>query len=245
MTPDNDRHVSMPDELCELVVLASDEALSDRQTARLEELVAGSQQTCLQYAILMHVQAGLWRRLGTDATPVVHASPFPPFSVSSPAPFVGGVLFSYTAAALIMGVGILIAWAWKLPEYWHIASHPVPLASSTPSIPSVVGRITGMADCRFAADSKTEDQRPKTAVGLGDKLTLLSGLLEITYDTGTRVILQGPVTYVVESPAGGYLSVGKLTAKVDKGSEIRDKRSDVPHPSALILYSLSILPPPW
>ena len=39
--------------------------------------------------------------------------------------------------------------------------------------------------------------------------------LEITYDTGAKVILQGPVSYEVESLAGGYLSVGKLTAKLE------------------------------
>ena len=39
--------------------------------------------------------------------------------------------------------------------------------------------------------------------------------MEITYDTGAKVILQGPVTYEVESATGGYLSVGKLTARVE------------------------------
>ena len=40
--------------------------------------------------------------------------------------------------------------------------------------------------------------------------------MEITYDTGAKVILQGPVTYEVESSHGGYLSVGKLTGRVEK-----------------------------
>jgi hypothetical protein len=40
--------------------------------------------------------------------------------------------------------------------------------------------------------------------------------MEITYDTGAKVILQGPVTYEVESKAGGYLSLGKLTARVEQ-----------------------------
>ena len=43
--------------------------------------------------------------------------------------------------------------------------------------------------------------------------------MEITYDTGAKVILQGPVTYEVESKDGGYLSVGKLTARVEKKGE--------------------------
>jgi hypothetical protein len=63
-------------------------------------------------------------------------------------------------------------------------------------------------------------------VSLGDRLALRSGLLELTYDTGARVILQGPVTYEVESPVSGYLSLGKLTAKLEKKSEVRGQRSD-------------------
>ena len=38
--------------------------------------------------------------------------------------------------------------------------------------------------------------------------------MEITYDTGAKVILQGPVTYEVESMTAGILSLGKLTARV-------------------------------
>ena len=43
--------------------------------------------------------------------------------------------------------------------------------------------------------------------------------MEITYDTGAKVILQGPVTYEVESAVGGFLSVGKLTAKVENAKQ--------------------------
>ena len=50
---------------------------------------------------------------------------------------------------------------------------------------------------------------------LGDRFEIRSGLLEITYDTGAKVLLQGPVTYEVESKTGGFLSVGKLTGKVE------------------------------
>ena len=38
--------------------------------------------------------------------------------------------------------------------------------------------------------------------------------MEITYDTGAKVILQGPIAYQVESRNGGFLTVGKLTGKV-------------------------------
>ena len=55
----------------------------------------------------------------------------------------------------------------------------------------------------------------KSLVALNDEFVLASGLMEITYDTGAKVILQGPVTYEVEAN-GGYLAVGKLTGKLEK-----------------------------
>jgi hypothetical protein len=84
-----------------------------------------------------------------------------------------------------------------------------------------------MVDCRWN-DPKTP---PATDafVSLGQKFVLLSGLVEITYDTGAKVILQGPVTYEVESNNGGYLAVGKLTAKLEKGpkSKVQGPKSDL------------------
>ena len=44
-----------------------------------------------------------------------------PFSLSPFHSFVGGPLFSYLTAALILGLGLLVAWAWKLPDYTEIA----------------------------------------------------------------------------------------------------------------------------
>ena len=69
----------------------------------------------------------------------------------------------------------------------------------------------------------------RSLVALGDRFALASGLMEITYDTGAKVILQGPVTYEVESEAGGYLSLGKLTAKLEKR-----RKSESPNPNLLI-----------
>ena len=75
----------------------------------------------------------------------------------------------------------------------------------------LVGRITGMVDCKWAGVASDSPVVP-----LGRKYELASGLVEIIYDTGAKVILQGPVTYEVESATGGYLSIGKLTGKVEK-----------------------------
>jgi hypothetical protein len=112
--------------------------------------------------------------------------------------------------------------------------------------PSVVGQITGMIECKFAAGSRLPSPAsgrgargeggpsPGSPLHLGSKFVLISGLLEITYDSGARVILQGPVTYQVESSASGYLSIGKLTAKVEQGSEVSNHKSEIINPKFVI-----------
>ena len=54
---------------------------------------------------------------------------------------------------------------------------------------------------------------------LARKFNVTSGLMEITYDSGVKVILEGPCRYEVESARGGFLAIGKLTARVEKRAE--------------------------
>jgi hypothetical protein len=134
---------------------------------------------------------------------------------------------AYLIATLIFAVGLIIG------AMTHV-SQPVDVVEKTPSsedsirspdlkTPSV-GRITGLVGC------KGTDALARAVCGdevhLGGKYTLSTGLMEIAYDSGAKVILQGPVMYEVESATGGYLSVGKLTAKLEKKSEVRGQRSE-------------------
>ena len=63
------------------------------------------------------------------------------------------------------------------------------------------------------------------------KYALSAGLMEITYNTGAKVILEGPCTYQVESRASGFLALGKLTARIVStglaASAASGKRSEV------------------
>ena len=66
-----------------------------------------------------------------------------------------------------------------------------------------------MVDCQWVESPESRVQSDSrlstsTLVPLGDKFVLASGLMEITYDTGAKVILQGPVTYEVESRTAGF-----------------------------------------
>ncbi len=133
----------------------------------------------------------------------------------------GGFLFSYCASAVLVCIGL---WIFSLMSASSpsntVAKNNQPVVPQNHTLPIVpepeivsIGRITGMVDCVWV---NSEDVPFHDRVVLGAKYMLKSGLMEITYKTGARVILQGPCTYEVESPAGGYLSLGKLTARVEK-----------------------------
>ncbi len=155
-------------------------------------------------------------------------SPLAPLPYHVAHPF----LFSNMISLLIVGIGLLGAWVYQvdIPHPIAATQHNTKTTDPSPATPSesCIGQITSMVDCNWEKDckfklfsSKTDNRNPKFPISLGDKFVLSSGLLEITYDTGAKVILEGPVTYEVESAAGGYLSVGKLTARLEKRGEGR------------------------
>jgi hypothetical protein len=160
--------------------------------------------------------------IATPLFPVLLDTPASPHSVFSVP--LGGFLFSYAVAAVIVAAGILLGWAYHVsipqPNRPEIAQQP-PRPETPPQRPEpepvFVARITGSVDCRWVD--------PRTAppgfdrIAAGRKFDLASGLLEITYDTGAKVILEGPSTYEVESNHGGRLSLGRLTALVEKKGE--------------------------
>jgi hypothetical protein len=142
---------------------------------------------------------------------------------------------AYLVATVAVSVGLLIAALTYVSKPEQLVGSDPAVHHPLPTANCVVAQITDMVDCQFAG-TKTEDPNlkseirnpksetiSKSPVCLGDRFNLLSGLLEITYDTGAQVILQGPVTYKVESPSGGYISVGRLTASVEN-SKTKDQR---------------------
>jgi hypothetical protein len=230
-------------DLDQLIVLASERKLTDDQAERLKELVAGDEDAGLHYVDMMYVQAGLWQRfrdrsasggaedcdlpqLLTHDVAIPASSPLPsPLVFSHVQPgtfgyFSSGWPVAYLLATVIFAIGLVIA------ALVHVSAPQVVLPSPVHGrgaggegrgnslSASIVGQITGMVDCQW---SEPDTEAINGAhVPLGRRYALSSGLMELTYDTGARVILQGPVTYEVESPIGGYLSIGKLTAKLEK-----------------------------
>jgi len=159
------------------------------------------------------------------------------------------VPFSILIATVITSLGLLAGSLIYVTHHTQlVANAPHPSTSPQTAQPDVqyVGRITGMVDCkgskfRKQGSDKTSHTQwlltgteiakssilsPKSSIALGDKFVLSAGLLQITYDSGAKVILQGPIVYEVDSPDGGFLAVGKLTARLEKKrSEVRGQGS--------------------
>jgi hypothetical protein len=199
----------------------------------------------------------------TDVPAIVGAAPVNLFSTSFRSTvgyFTSGWPVAYLAATVILGIGLVIGAITHVSQptlMVHQSSLTGKGLTSPESDAPVVGRITGMVECRWEGSGVgvqgSEDGGQRLAISgqqlqstshyplatnhsvcLGDRIALNSGLMEITYNSGAKVILQGPVTYEVESAAGGYLSVGKLTVRLEKRSAVSGQRSEATNPQSLI-----------
>ena len=126
---------------------------------------------------------------------------------------------SLLIATVVTGTAILLAWAWKIPSFREVAQRqPPPDATVVEPEIVIVGTVTGVKDCRGGEDDLfAASVRVGMPVPLGQRYSLTAGLLEITYGSGARVILEGPCEYEVDSRRGGYLTIGRLTARVEAG----------------------------
>ena len=227
------------DEMCHLVEASLGGAITSGERRRLDQLVHQDASARELYLKLVFESSILltWSGHG-DPQAACNEEVAPSASlVPSPNVFWGGAanslssgwLTAYLVATVVVTIGIAIA------GFTHVSS-PEQFATVARTVPEqqravapktvIVGRITGMVDCQWngsgglrqavGANTKSEIRNSKSPVSLGDTFDLHSGLLEITYDTGAKVILQGPVRYEVESASGGYLAIGKLTARLEK-----------------------------
>ena len=144
-----------------------------------------------------------------DALPLVSA---PSWSFTVP---LGGVLFAYVLAALLLGAGVLTAFlAFGVSGDRDAAADAQSFAKPLPGTDArqapIVGYVTNVPTCKWL-DSGTAVALASPVL-LGRTFALASGSLEITYNTGERIILHGPATYQTRWPKGGFLSQGRLTA---------------------------------
>lgn len=255
----------IPEELHELLIELLDEQLDANGARRLDAILSASPELQAFYDDFMTLHGMLfWRASPLQSVDLLASAPTvvtapesqvvqPPYSITPN--FLGSVRqdatayfdldehpvrFSYLVTSILFVIGCLAA------SHIYVATHSVQniaqhrpnqtssnIDNKLPPTPIVIAHITHKVDCKWA-DSNTVPANDQ--IVLGNTLSLASGLIEIAYDTGARVILQGPCTYTLESTSGGFLAVGKLTAKLEKKTGIHAD-STTPSPSLQVSKS--------
>lgn len=153
-------------------------------------------------------------------------APEPPEYAFPPVPLLGplgstlrrwtkiGVVQYLVWTSLVLLVSFVVQWMWEdKPSDSPGTAHSAPAAA--PSFeelrPVGVGQVTGLKACQWAEGATQAGFYDR--VRIGQKFHLDAGLLELTYDTGFKAILEGPVKYEVTSANGGFLSLGRLTGQ--------------------------------
>ena len=130
-----------------------------------------------------------------------------------------GLPLSYAFAAVLMGIAVLGARAWRMPAAEGLASRaengPQSAAGAVEASP-VVGKVTAMVNCRWG-DLNTATTLGANVIRL-HHFALESGTLEITYNTGPKVVLVGPALFSPDFCNAGYLLYGKLTVSTPKAA---------------------------
>jgi hypothetical protein len=184
-----------------------------------------------------------------DSPRVIHPSSFilHPFAWLS-----GSTVSSYTFALLVLGAGLLAAWAWRAPvsgrgDSAGLLSFPEQVAQQSPqpaaprSKPEVVAKITRMRGLKFGA-WKHPDEAPAdpSDVLAGCLYQMGPGAIEIVYNCGAKVVVEGPANYLVESANSGALLLGSLRATVSQARVPREPRA-LPTPLFVIHTRNAIL----
>ncbi|MBN1394254.1 MAG: hypothetical protein JW959_04470 [Pirellulales bacterium] len=258
MSVDQEATLSKRDrnDLFELLDLLMEEQLDGGGRQRLDRLLSDSEEARRLYISEMNRHANFVWECGVlgelQEEPTDSPLTFPslsPFPSSLSPSFVGGPVFSYMVASVVLCLMLLGTWAYKISYDRNIFTADSRSSTTSGSLEQrqlvFVGRVTGMKDCRWS-DPDAETYLGASAP-LGREYALASGLMEITYQSGARVILEGPCAYKIDFSAGGFLARGKLTARIGERGEGRGERIQQipksPNPQSPIPYPFVVRTP--
>lgn len=193
-------------ELGPLAAALCDGEITPPEAARLEQLVRQSPEARRLLVQYVQLHGELYWDLAAGARPVAmpYAASAARAEPETPrAPVLRAVPRSWIAAALAASLLVAVGW-------WAIALRNAKVAESED------GAVVAQLGSVFEADWATgEGSMPENAaIRAGEKLELRSGLAEIVFRSGARVLLQGPATLDVEDPMAGFLHSGRLSASV-------------------------------
>lgn len=171
-------------ELTDLCNALADDRLDSTHRARLNEVLATSDEARRFYVRFAAMNASLCDYAGEAQTDA--PAPPKPKLIRHPMAWWIGIGAVAASIALIFS-----------------------LREKTDDAPPSVAWLTGAKDARW---SEVSGPQPGDALERGRRLELASGLAEVTFDSGARVVLEGPASLDVESAWAASLNSGTLTA---------------------------------
>jgi len=172
-------------ELTELCNALADSRLTEAQRTRLNEVLAGSEEARAFYV----------RFAGMNASLCDYASESQVEAPAPPKPKIIRHPMAWWAGIGAVAAGLVAV----------LALREKPVEEATPS----VAWLTGAKDAQW---SEASGPQPGDALERGRHLELQSGLAEVTFDSGARVVIEGPASLEVESAWAASLKSGTLTA---------------------------------
>lgn len=222
-------HSSLESSVIQLADACLLDHLSGEEVSSLDRLVCQNSEACEIY--VEHLRQTYWLRMwaegqagniagllsATDQAAILcEPVPSPRVGISDrPSSFANSISPHWGAGAY---VGLLVIYFFTLSV---LVSRPPRLRqqevvnvadiSSRPHVASIIRQM----NCVWE-DSCSVDSPQATELNDGDILNLVSGVAEIEFASGTKVLLQGPSHFVLNSPLNCQLRQGKLAARVPK-----------------------------
>jgi len=189
-----DKEILQLNELCNALV---DGTLTETQKVRLTDWLMASEAARRYYI----------RTLGLSASLCSFASEMQVEAPDAPAP----------TKIIRLGVGswlsLLAAAACVVLAFWIFSQRPPREITAARVQPDeYVARITGAKACQWANGDPSA--RPGNFLRKGQRLELVRGLAEITFDSGAQVVLEGEASLDVNSAWDATLRRGTLKASV-------------------------------
>ena len=125
------------------------------------------------------------------------------------------VYLAYLFAAVLCGLGLLagsLIPSARPPQ----VTREIPPPRAPESKATTVARITKSVGCDWA---DPDVGREGTGISLDLALFVPSGRLEIRYNIGVKVVIQGPAVFAVDAPNGGFLRYGSVLVQVEPGGQ--------------------------
>jgi hypothetical protein len=200
----------LPQRLQTLFDAACEETLTESQTLELVEALRGDEQLRRRFYryCCLHVQLHFALR-GKRAESIF------PFAIrkNSAAPVLGflGELNQGAASFAVNHIWLTLFLAFSIlgASLYGIAVWMMP-----PRQAPLVATLNEIEACHWA-EGGVKASAGSLPLRAGQLLELKSGLAEVAYYNGTKVLIEGPLKFEVRGESEGFLHAGRLTARAD------------------------------